>query len=40
VIDARAGVAVRFGFFVGAEHLNPIRHRLQRRSRLAVLRNF
>src|SRR6266498_4110558 len=30
VVDARAGVAVRFGFFVGAEHLDSAGHCRQR----------
>lgn len=31
VVDAGASVAVGFGFFVGAEHLNSARHRWKRR---------
>ena len=32
VVDAGAGVAVGFGFFVGAEHLDLTRHRRHRRA--------
>ena len=32
VVDARAGVAVRFGFFAGAQQLNPAGQRRKRRA--------